>query len=298
LRGLKTDDSIFAVIYELDKDDDWEDKKNWKKCCPSLGITVTEDYMERQLLQAKNNTSDETAIKTKTFNIWCQTQQSWLPQQMLLDATQKVDLEELSKEDRLYGYCGVDLASTSDLTSLSLAFQHNDKYYFKSWIFIPESALEESPNKHLYHRWKQLGMIEVTPGNATDYDYILNKIMEINKVVIIDKICYDKWNSTQFTINATEQGLPMVPYSQSLGNFNRPTKEFERLLRLGKVVIDNNEVVRWCFSNSTIKTDWNENAKAVKGGNKNQKIDCVISMLEALGGMIEDPSYTFNLTAL
>ena len=56
----------------------------------------------------------------------------------------------------------------------------------------------------------------------------------------------------------------MVEFSQSLANFNIPTKEFERLLREGKVIIDANVVVRWCFGNCQLKIDYNDNCKPVK----------------------------------
>jgi len=39
----------------------------------------------------------------------------------------------------------------------------------------------------------------------------------------------------------------MLPYSQSLGSFNRPTKEFERLMLSNKIVLDENVLVRWAF---------------------------------------------------
>lgn len=290
LRGLKTDDSIFAAIYELDKGDNWEDEKMWKKCCPSLGITVTKDYMERQLLTAKNNPTDEVPVKTKTFNIWCSSQEVWLQNELLLKYSKIVNFEEMPQG--VVAYAGVDLAAVSDLASLSILVHVEDKFYFKTWAFVPESQLNDSINKELYKKWKRNGCLIVTPGNVTDYDYILNKIQEINKVIPIVKVSYDSWNATQFAISATEQGLNMSPYSQALGNFNKPTKEFERLIKSGKVIIDNSEVVRWCFSNAVLKSDFNENVKPVKGNNRNQKIDCVISMLTALGGLLEEPFYT------
>ena len=284
LRGVKEDDTIFALIYEMDKDDDYNDASNWKKCCPSLGITVTDDYMKQQLVMMKNNPSDEVPILTKTFNIWCATAASWLPQSLILESSKKVDITQYNKD--VYAVLGVDLAAVSDLTCLSAIFNVDGIFYFKTWIFIPEVALTESTNKSMYKNWVKQGLIEVTPGNATDYDYILNKIFDINKHLNIIKVMYDTWNATQFTETATQNRIKMEPFSQSLGNFNRPTKEFERLLRLGKIVIDDNEAVRWCISNCTLKTDHHENVKPVKGGTKYQKIDAAISMLEALGGMI------------
>lgn len=284
LRGVKQDDTVFALIYELDKDDDVEDSNVWKKCCPALGITVTDDFMRQQLTMIKNNPSDEVSILTKTFNKWCHTSETWLPVSLIIDHTQKVDIT--TAPEKTYAVLGVDLAAVSDFTCLSCCYNIDGTFYFKTWIFVPEVALEESPNKALYQHWKKNGLIEITPGNATDYDYILNKILEINKHVKVVKVMYDRWNATQFTENAVQQRIKMEPFSQSLGNFNRPTKEFERLLRLGKIKIDDNEAVRWCFGNCTLKVDTFENVKPIKAGTKQQKIDPVISMLQALGGMI------------
>lgn len=290
LRGLKEDDSIFPFIYELDPSDNWEDSTVWKKCCPSLDITVTKDYMERQLLTAKNNPVDEISIKTKTFNIWCSSKEVWLQNDLLLKVSKDIKLEDYGNKG-LVAYAGIDLAAVSDLACLSILFQYENNFYFKTWAFVPETQLTESLNKELYKKWKREGNLIVTHGNVTDYDYILKQIQEINKVIPIVKVSYDSWNATQFAISATEQGLNMSPYSQALGNFNKPTKEFERLVKSGKVVIDNSELVRWCFNNAVLKSDFNENCKPIKGDNRNNKIDAVISMLTALGGLLEEPFY-------
>ena len=285
LRGVKQDDTIFALIYELDENDDWEDESNWKKCCPSLGHSVFKDFMEQQKVMAKNNSSEEREILTKTFNKWVNMKSDWLPYTLILDNTDKVNLEDYKGKDKIYGVIGVDLGAISDLTSISLCFKYEEKIYFKTWLFVPEVAFEESPNKHLYNEWYKKGYIIMTPGNATDYDYVLNKILEINQYIKIVKVFYDKWNATQFTENAIQHRINMIPFSQQLGNFNDPTKEFERLLRQNKAVIDDNEAVRWCIMNATLKEDHHANVMPVKSGTKYEKIDAVVSMIEALAAV-------------
>ena len=298
LHKLKTDDTIFPLIYELDEDDDIEDRTVWKKCCPSLGLTVGIDHMESRLLKMKNSPSDEVAILTKTFNKWCSSADSWLPNSLLVENSEKIDLNMFKDDPNLFTILGIDLASVSDLTSVAMCFNYNDKFYFKSWYFLPEIALDESPNKTLYHNWRRTGELIVTPGNATDYTYVLSKILEINKIIPVFKVEYDTWNASQFTEMAVQERVKMDPFSQSLGNFNRPTKEFERLLRLGKIVIDDNEITRWCFGNCTIKTDWNDNVKPVKGNSKYGKIDGVIAILQSLGGMLYTPSLKHFFTVV
>lgn len=63
-----------------------------------------------------------------------------------------------------------------------------------------------------------------------------------------------------------------------MGNFNMPTKEFERLILSDKVILDNNEITRWCFRNTKLREDMNANVKPVKTF-KDKKIDGVIAII-------------------
>ena len=139
-----------------------------------------------------------------------------------------------------------------------------------------------------------MGLLTVTSGNVTDYDYITNDLMRISNIINIQGVYYDSWNSTQWAIDATQKGLSLEPYSQNLANFNRPTKEFERLLLSDKVVLENNEITRFCFDNVCLKYDHNNNCKPVKYQDAN-KIDGVIAMLTALGGYLTTPRYNNDI---
>ena len=299
LKGDKQDDTLFSAIYQLDEGDDWEDEEVWMKCSPSLDQTVFRSYMKDEIQSAKNNTSLETGVRTKLLNQWCQAEDIWLSYDLLRSNMQSLSLDEMRDLPNVsYGYIGVDLSAVSDLTALSLMVESDGKWYFKSWAFVPEDCLENNRNSSRYVEWKNSRYIEVTPGNVQDYDYILDMIKRIDQIVPIAGIYYDTWNSVQFAVNATNEGLPMMPYSQALGNFNRPTKEFERLLKSGKVVMDYNPMVLWCFANATLKSDFNDNVKPIKADKKVGKIDCVISMLEALGGYYLDNNAGIDLTAI
>lgn len=299
LRNEKQDDTQFSAIYQLDPNDDWENEDVWTKCSPSLDQTVFRTFMRDELTAAKNNTSLETGVKTKTFNIWCQSENTWLQYDLLRSHMQPMSIEDMKNLPNVsYGYVGVDLSAVSDLTALTLMVESDGNFYFKSWSFIPEDNLSTGINALRYRDWKNNDYIEVTEGNVQDYDYILNKIVEIDKEITIAGIFYDTWNSVQFAVNATNLGLPMFPYSQSLGNFNRPTKAFELLLKSNRVVMDYNPCVLWCFANSTLKSDYNDNVKPIKADQRTSKIDCVISMLESLGGYYLDTNYAADLTAI
>ena len=83
----------------------------------------------------------------------------------------------------------------------------------------------------------------------------------------------------------------MEPVSQSIGNFNRPTKELERLLLSSRAVLDNNEVNRHCFRNVVMARDRSGNAKPSKQFEE-KKIDGVVSALMALSAYLSSPRYS------
>lgn len=286
LNKAKQDDSMFIAIYSMDDGDDWTDERNWEKCTPNIDVTVTRKAIAEQVQSAKNNPSEEVGVKTKTLNMWCDSVEVWIPETYILKSTQSIDLKDFKDE---ICYIGVDLSATSDLTAVSYLIQKDDKYYFKVDYYLPESCLEDNPNSDLYRRWKNTKQLHITPGNVTDYDYITADMLKRNEFLRIFKVGYDKWNATQWAINAQDQGLPLEEYSQSIGNFNKPTKELERLILSGKAVIDNNEITRWCFRNVEIKQDWNDNSKPVKSS-RMKKIDGVIAMIQSLGIYLTNPT--------
>lgn len=290
LYGLKKDDSQAVFIFCIDEGDDYKDESVWIKANPNLDISVRKSYLKEQVLSAQNNTSLTSNIMTKNFNIWSQTFDVWIDNNTLVKASQNIDFDFFKDKQVCIG---IDLAAVSDLTAVSYMTLWEGKYYFKTNYYVPTSCLEHNYNQEKYKEWVNNKYLIACPGNCTDYDIILKDILKVrDSGVYIDKIGYDKWNSTQFAINATAEGLPLEPFSQTLGSFNRPTKEFERLMKLGQITLDNNPISRWCFSNACLKSDWNDNIKPIKAGTENDKIDGCISMIQALGVYLTTPQYT------
>lgn len=288
ISGIKEDETLQAFIYTLDKDDDWKDESTWIKSNPNLDVSVKRDFIKSQINKALNNQALEISIRTKLTNVWLASENTWIHPKYIYDAMKEININDFNG---YYCNMGIDLASTCDITALSAMIELDGTYYFKNWYFLPESALEESANAEKYKLWVNKGYLNITPGNVTDYDFVLNKMMEVNRISIAQKISVDKWNATQFLIQASEQGLPIEEFPQTIQFLNRPTKEFERLIMSGKVVIDKNPITTWMFDNVALKSDWNENVRPVKGGTVNGKIDGIMAMLNALGGYLQDQHF-------
>lgn len=289
LNKIKSMDNFFPFIFQLDEEDDWTDKKNFMKCQPNLGVTVTEEFMLQEVNKAKMDSTALTGVLTKTFNRWCQSKVTWLPQELIAQHMKPIDLEEFRGMQCIIG---CDLSTVSDFSSITVFLPPGDDgmYRFKTYTFLPNDSIENHPNRMLYEKFIQEGSMIVTNGNVCDYDYILYEIHKINQICPVAAIYLDKWNASQFQINLTNAGYNVQEFSQAVGNYNSCVKEFERLIKEGKVILDRSANVLWQFGNASLKGDINGNVKPTKESSS-KKIDSVISITTSLGGWLKVPLF-------
>ena len=287
LNAVKELDNFFPFIWELDPEDDWKDSRNFIKCQPNLDVTATKEFMLEEVHKAEVDSTAVTGVMTKTLNIWVNSKITWIPREIVVKVMEPVNLEDHRGKTAILG---LDLSSVGDFTSLSVLIPPDErtKMTFKSWCFLPEDSIENHPNKMLYQRFVAEGSMIPTIGNVMDEDFILNKISEISKILNISAIYLDKWNARSVQVRLTELGFNVQEFSQSVGNYNSATKEAEKLIKSGQVIIDKSICTLWQFSNVFLKRDWNDNVKPSKESST-KKIDTVISMTTALGGYLKDP---------
>ena len=285
LTGDKIDESFFGVIYSLDENDDWKDSALWVKANPNMNITVKESFIAQQVQQAKNSPADEVGVKTKNLNMWCDSATVWIPEEFIQAASRKLKFEDFKGMDC---YVGVDLASNVDLTAVSYMFYKDEKYYYFLDYYVPMDTLYSRVHADIsyYKDWVFHKYLKTTPGNVTDYNYITKDMLGVAEKVDIVDVFYDKYNATSWATQSEEQGLNLTPFVQTIGNFNNCTKEYERLMLSGAVVLDDNPITRYCLRNVEIRTDFNGNVKPNKESEK-KKIDGVIAMLHSLAAWLE-----------
>ena len=294
LEGTKTDDTQFSAIYCLDDEDDWRDETVWAKANPNVGITVSYEYLREQVTQATNNTALEVGVRTKNFGQWVDSEDIWISDD---DINSVSDTINLSNFVDAVGYIGVDLSKVSDLTAVSLMIPYEGKFYFLVKYYLPETAMEGNSNVSKYQQWVKDGYLTITKGRTTNYNYIIDDIKKWNEIIPIQIVGYDAYNAKQWSNDMQNEGFVMKPFSQSLANFNFPTKELERLIKNGDVVIEDNDLTKFCFKNVVIIEDHAENFKPTKETNQN-KIDGVIAMIEALGVYLSEPIYNNDFIPL
>jgi len=303
LDGVKHDDAQFALIYELDEDDDWTDSSTWIKANPSLGVALRPQLLESQLQQAINlGGSREVEFKTKHLNKWVTASKTWI-QDEIWSANER-------QEDLTGRICwgGLDLASVSDMTALVMVYPDGDGYHVRGHYFMPsdtiDNILDRDPS-HIYRTFLDLPNFHITDGNVTDYAAIRRLVsgvmnrpdgQEVDATSLmhnyqVEKIAFDRYNSTQIAIDLVDDGVPLTPFGQGFVSMSSPTKQLEVLVRTGKVWHDGDPVLRWALGNVELKMDPAGNIKADKqksGG----KIDPIVAMVMGIGEHMKTPQET------
>jgi hypothetical protein len=278
--GVIKDDTFFARIYGLREEDDWTKEDVWYKCNPSLGHTISIEFFRTEYNRAKEFPRFENAFKTLYLNAWIDHEKSWIGDTQWMDCGNDIKIEDFKGD---ICYAGLDLSSTTDLTALVLCFYKNEKYYIFSYAFCPEENIRVRSRKDKvgYELWRNQNYLIATPGNATDYEYIVKKLNDLSKDYNISAVMIDRWNSSYLSTKLMDNGFNVVAFGQGFSSMSSPVKALERLVLSKGIIHDKNPVLRWCMSNVILKIDAAGNAKADKAKSR-ERIDLVIALLMAL----------------
>lgn len=151
-------------------------------------------------------------------------------------------------------------------------------------FYCPKDTAEERSRRDKvdYLRWAADGLMVLTPGDTTDYDYIRRDISEFAAKYRIHSIAYDRYNSSQLVIDLQDDGHRVEPFSQSVPSMNAPTVDLERTVRLGDLAHNGNAAMRWMMGNVMIQLDANGNIKINKA-KAAEKVDGPVSAVMARG---------------
>lgn len=287
--GELTDPSWYVKIYGAPDDADIYDEAVWHACNPSLGVSINIETLRQEAAAAKESPGMEKLFRWLRLNQWIALKRtSWLPLTLWDATTGKWDAAELVGKRC---YIGLDLSSTTDLTALALLFPPQPgvpdwRCIFKAFIPL-ENMKERVRRDHVpYVDWMNGKYLTATDGNAVDYETVQLEIEACAKQYKVAYLCADKWNSAMMTQILAKKGIKTIEISQNMDGMSPAMKELERLFRAGGISHDVNPLARWCFGNTVIATDGNENIKPMK--NKSyERIDLIVALIDAMAAAMK-----------
>lgn len=201
LDGSYTDEEYFAVIYEQDSEDEWQDRSMWAKSNPLINES---DELKEQIETFLQKRVDEAVQKgtmfkvlVKNFNYWMQaSEESYLN----FDDWKKNETEFNIKGTKTY--VGLDLSRADDLTAVSFIHldEPNKQYYVTSHSFVAtKGGLQGKIERDLidYRQIEQQGYCTITNlrtgliNPVQVLDYIENYVRDNN--LDVQAICYDPY---------------------------------------------------------------------------------------------------------
>lgn len=269
LEGHFEQDSYLPFIYEMDKDDKITERNKWGKCNPNLGVSVTERFLEEQLIEAAKGGTFEVDVLTLNFNKWCESPEVWISK----DIWEK-NTHGITEEDLIYSnecFVGLEIVSGLSLNALVMLFPNikEDVHAMKCMFWMPEAKVLPDRNeiKFDFSEFVKKGFIETTPGNVVDNDLIIEKMWDELSKYRVHSLAFNIDLKNNDILQAlVKKGIECNPLTQSYNGLSDPTKGWEEVANLGNFEHFGNPVMMWMNSHCEVIKKENQVRLASNGG--------------------------------
>lgn len=293
------DETVLPIVYELDKKEEWVYPDCWAKANPGLGSIKNREILAQKVYQAQHDALRVKNLLCKDFNIRETSGQAFFSfDQLNNEAT--YDLQSLRPK---YGIGGFDLSETTDLTCATMLFcvRGDPNIYVKQMYWIPEELLDKRVREDQvpYDIWKQKGWLRTSPGVRNDHRLILQWFVDEMEQddIYLYKCGYDRW-SAQYLVQSMEERFGediMVPVAQGKQTLSGPMKNLAADMTAGRIIYNNNPILKWCMANVAVDVDRNDNIQPCKTSNPRKRIDGFASLLDAYVAFEQNKEDYLNL---
>lgn len=286
--GIIDDPSFLPIMYYADDGDDWTDESTWRKCNPSLGETITIDSVREACKMAQETPALENTFRQLRLNQWVKQESRFLPMKHW-DACPPIDDLDLDGEEF---YCGLDLASTTDIAAFVRVRSTSEGFIDVFPMFwVPEDTIHDRAKRDgvPYELWVKQGFMISTTGNVIDYKSIRQYIIDLGQKYQLREIAYDRWNASQLVQDLADDGATMVPFGQGFASMSAPTKELLTRVLSHSIRHNDNPVLRWMADNMVVRKDPAGNLKPDKE-KSTEKIDGIVALIMGLDRVIRHAS--------
>lgn len=288
------------VMYGLGDDNDEiqdidiYDEAVWRRCNPSIGVTIPLRVIRQEAREAKKSEAKERLFRWLRLNQWIATKAvGWIPL-TIYDKTQwNGDISELLG---LTCYGGVDLSSTTDLTAVVLLFPPQDG--LDQWVMLPmawsasdDIEAREKRDGVPYRDWERAGFLKLCEGDIIDYADVEAYICEAATMYNLKLLGFDPYLSRTFTQRlmgwtpaeeeSVSDSIEVIEIPQNIAHLSPAMKEMERLIRKHDMQHVHNTCARWNFGNVRCYVDGNENMKPMKNHSVG-RIDITVAWIIAM----------------
>lgn len=297
----------WAAIYTIPESDRprWDQLDVVAKANPGMGISVSIDYIEDQLVKARRSEDKKLSFCRLHLNVRASKVSRWLS----IDDWDRSGVQFIRRtaEHEMFkgkvAYAGLDLSSAVDLTAIGVIIPSREKDpETKEWVeyldvviraWTPLDRLDKRTKleETLFRKWIADGHLIGSPGDVIDYDDVEGEAFRLADWLELKAMNFDRWGSKQLIQHMRDGGLNVFELGQGYASMSAPMKETERLVLERRLRHDGNPLLRYAVQNLAVVKDSNENIKPDRD-HSTGRIDPFVATVMGIDGWmrsIEEP---------
>lgn len=288
LMGNSREQHLLPIIYMIDDPEKWDDLTELQKSLPGLGISVSEEFIRKEIDTAHESISKEIEFKTKYCNIKQSLSTAWLRAEDINSAFGfRMELGALKGR-----YCvgGIDLSQTTDLTSACIVTEIDGILWVHSHFWLPNKRLEEATKRDNipYEIYIRKGFLSLSGEEFINSDDVLLWFMDLVKTWKIYPLMIgvDRWSAMDLIQKLEKKHFHTDTVTQGF-NLSNVSDTFEGMLREGRIRdMDDNDLLKIHMADAAQQMESNtEQAhprKKLVKISKTAHVDGVAALLDAI----------------
>lgn len=312
-RGVTEDPRFYFRRWGADlKKYAWDSREARVQANPSHednGGYLKDSALEKFCREAQNDPSKKSEYLRYHLNVWVDAADPVIDMVRWRENHGGYDLwkDPINVDDliHLWGlaekpcFVGVDIASSVDLTAVVLLFPPDTEdgvFTVLPFFWMPGARLRERElqDKVPYSQWVDRGLITATPGEATDYRSVVDRIRWASQLFSVVSYHFDPANSRQISVPLIDEGYPCQEILQGFQSLNDPTSKLIELYLSRRLRHANHPVLNWNASCMALNRDRQGRIMPDKPdrARNSKRIDGIAALVDAIGGYLTNPQKT------
>lgn len=276
-------DSMFTFICEIDKKDRVDDVSCWAKANPSLGVLLDINTLRLDWERCRGTPRMRADFITKQLNVMVDAADATFVDAEVINRNKRTVDPDMLLGRRCYG--GYDLSAREDFTAAALVFPLDEgEFYVLQHSWVPRRKVEMDNEKIDYYGWAMQGLLTIVDGEYVEQEKVYEWFCEQVKKYAIQAIGYDPANAVTLTRMLKEKGFDCEIIRQGPLTLNDPMKDLREQLLAGKIITNNDPMLRWYLGNVRLRNDYRDREKEnwmPTKKNRYRKIDGFMAWLDA-----------------
>ena len=288
LMGNSREQHILPIIYMIDDPEKWNDLEELKKSLPGLGVSVSEEFIRKEIATAEESIPKAIEVKVKYANLKQAMSTCWLRAEDINKAFgHHKGLDELKGR---YCVAGLDLSQTTDLTSACIVTELDGVLWVHSHFWLPNKKLEEATKRDNvpYEIYIRKGFLSLSGEEFINNDDVLMWFMDLVKKWRIYPLMvgYDRWMAQDLVQKLERKHFHTDNVTQGF-NLSSVSDTFEGMLREGRIRdMDDNDLLKIHMADAAQQMESSAESahprKKLVKITKNAHVDGVAALLDAM----------------